>query len=181
MLFDRLALVVLVLKQVNNAIKPCLYVYRRGSNASQQSIENMKAHFRRRISNASGTGDSNASAHNISIDCEDLREQYIVSSSQRSSIDGVVSAGLTNTAQLEQLTLATYSLFTANSLLPSQTPDKQLSTKNRSKAQSTAHRSNGSSRVASAKSKQLQTPNTGYVNGALQDDSDEDLTDISIS
>ncbi|KAF6038188.1 hypothetical protein EB796_003507 [Bugula neritina] len=132
---------------------------RSGSGRSRISIDKVKAHIHRRLSDASTTGISNASAHNISFECEDPAEQYAVSSSRRSSVNSSIAAGLTNTAQLEQLTLATYSMFTASALLPRQHSTEKAS----------LHHSRPSSRKISGRSRQLQTPNTAYVNGALDD------------
>ena len=103
-----------------------------------------------------------------------------MTSSKRSSIDSTVNAGLTNTAQLEQLTMATYSLFTANSGNSSNKSGNKKHSKTRSKGSSARSQSAGHSRCTSGKSTQVQTPHSGFVNGALEDDN-EDLTDISLS
>lgn len=147
---------------------------------------------------------SDASAQNISLDCEELslhrQDHYI--SSKRSSID-TNAAGVITTAQLEELTLATFSVVSAGALIPLDDRDKfEMEDKHRSTKQgqssshgsrnSTRHNktdryktqkssssggrksSGGSSRVSSGK---LRTPDTGYMNGALTDD---DLSDVSI-
>ena len=78
----------------------------------------MKARLNRKMSKASEISD--ASAQNISLDCEELsvhrQDHYI--SSKRSSIDNGAACGVITTAQLEQLTLATFSVVAAGALLP---------------------------------------------------------------
>lgn len=168
--------------------------FRRGSGLSQRSIDNLKARLSRKMSHTSDISD--ASAQNISLDCEEVsvyrQDHYI--SSRRNSRDNHGEVGVITTSQLEELTLATYSVVTAGAALPHVDKDN-LSTAQlkQSKSESTSNKhsskmtrgssrqsDNGrksscvSSRVASGK---LQTPNTGYINGALTDD---DLSDVSL-
>ena len=166
---------------------------------SQRSIDDLKARLNRKMSKASEISD--ASAQNISLDCEELsvhrQDHYI--SSKRSSIDNGAACGVITTAQLEQLTLATFSVVAAGALLPpteSETisdqhsrkddnprssrhshnkPSSRQSISQQSQRISSANRSSrNSSRQTSGK---LQTPNIGYVNGAVTDD---DISDVSI-
>lgn len=154
-------------------------------------MDDLKARLNRNMRRASEISD--ASAQNISLDCEEIsvhrQDHYI--SSKRSSLDNG-SVGVITTAQLEELTLATFSVVAAGALLPSAEPEPVSDARTKSSRQShpssskrsgsrqsqRASSANKSSQTSSrATSGKLQMPNTGYVNGALTDD---DISDVSI-
>lgn len=134
---------------------------RKKKKLKETDINKLKAHLSKTMMDDVASTISDASAHKISLDCEELSSQY----SRRSS-DGTIPA-----TQLEELTLATYSMFTASALVPGGHSDNESQIDGRSPQ----HKGDkSSSRCSGSK---LQTPKSGYVNGALDDG---DISDVSI-
>jgi len=103
---------------------------------------------------------------------EETEQQYI--SSKRSSIDGAAT-----THQLEQLTLATYSLFTASALLPTDdegTGSAKSKDSARGSSTKTTPTQGQGSRDGNCSGK-MHTPIHTYVNGALEED---EISDVSL-
>lgn len=139
-------------------------IYRRNKRLKETDINELKARLGKTMLGDAASIISDISAHKISLDCEELSSQC----SRRSS-EGTIPA-----AQLEELTLATYSMFTASALVPSSMCDEHSGNTDEPNGSVGRGKAKPDSRSSCGK---LQTPKPGYVNGAIDD---ADLSDVSI-